>query len=997
MSPSNNQGSLWRRWDPHVHMPGTLLNDQFGDTTIDEALTILAAQVPPIEAIGVTDYFTTESYKRVEEALTRGVAPSIRFAFPNVELRLDNRTKSNRAVNIHLLVAPTETDALDQFLAGLEFNYNGVAYRATPKDLTRLGSAYSANHPSLEDPALRIGITQFKVNFQQLHDKLMSNKWAQDNVLVAVAGGERDGTSGLRVEGGSFDALRQSIESFTDIVFSATPQQADFWKGQGAANPAKLDRIYGGPKLCLHGSDAHATSRLGKPDFERFSWVKGGLDFETLRLACLSPETRGHIGKEAPASSTAYGRITRVAVSNEQWFRSSALDINPGLVAIIGARGSGKTALADLIAAAAGSKVPFDNNASFVRRAGNLLHETSAEVSWSKGEKTSCDFRSGDLSTSYVPPVRYLSQQFVEDLCAADGVTEKLLAEIERVIYASWPVHQRQGAQSFRELLEIRLTSARTEQRQELESVFELSKRVNSIRQRKRTLDQRKEELNLVRSNHDDITKEITKLTEDSDESNTQRHELVAKVLQDRRIAAQAFDRRLTALEALQRAAKRVIDQEFPRWQQNFIHEHSKAALENDEWAAFAVSFAGDVTGVVATALEQCRSAHEQLVGEAPDRSAEQDLDALDEPRLRELSVLLLEAEASRLEELIGLDEARAQDLTRLTKSAAELKAAIDSMQEEIGRDEAASTDELVAQRLDRYRSYFRALLTEEEELRKLYAPIDKVLKTLSEQIANSGSIAKLRFAVRRVVDLDAWATRGEALLDLRTEGPFRGEGQLAQVARQDLLEAWEIGDAKKAAEAIEAFAAKHEDDLWKHRRTPSKGAASADEWENRFSLWLYGTDHISLRYSLEYDGLSIERLSPGSRGIVLLLLYLAVDLQETGPLIIDQPEENLDPESVHSELVGLFRLASERRQIIMVTHNANLVVNTDVDQVIVASCGSLQEGRLPEINYNSGGLEDPSIRRSVCKVLEGGAEAFRERARRLGLDLLPYDEDADP
>jgi energy-coupling factor transporter ATP-binding protein EcfA2 len=140
------------------------------------------------------------------------------------------------------------------------------------------------------------------------------------------------------------------------------------------------------------------------------------------------------------------------------------------------------------------------------------------------------------------------------------------------------------------------------------------------------------------------------------------------------------------------------------------------------------------------------------------------------------------------------------------------------------------------------------------------------------------------------------------------------------------------------------------------------------------------------LSYSLAYDGLNIERLSPGSRGIVLLLLYLAVDQEESDPLIIDQPEENLDPMSVFSELVGLFRSASYRRQIIMVTHNANLVVNTDVDQVIVAHCGELEEGRLPNFSYTLGGLEDPAIRKEVCDVLEGGEDAFLQRARRLQL-----------
>lgn len=56
---------------------------------------------------------------------------------------------------------------------------------------------------------------------------------------------------------------------------------------------------------------------------------------------------------------------------------------------------------------------------------------------------------------------------------------------------------------------------------------------------------------------------------------------------------------------------------------------------------------------------------------------------------------------------------------------------------------------------------------------------------------------------------------------------------------------------------------------------------------------------HIELRYGIEYDGVAIEQLSPGTRVVVLLLLYLAVDLNDQHPLIVDQPEENLDPNSV--------------------------------------------------------------------------------------------------
>lgn len=120
----------------------------------------------------------------------------------------------------------------------------------------------------------------------------------------------------------------------------------------------------------------------------------------------------------------------------------------------------------------------------------------------------------------------------------------------------------------------------------------------------------------------------------------------------------------------------------------------------------------------------------------------------------------------------------------------------------------------------------------------------------------------------------------------------------------------------------------------------------------------------------------------------MLLLLYLSLDENASRPLIIDQPEENLDPKSIYNDLVPLFMEAKATRQVIMVTHNASLVVNTDADQIIIAECGPHAPGQLPPITYTSGGLEDRAIRDRVCEILEGGETAFKERARRLRVRL---------
>ena len=103
---------------------------------------------------------------------------------------------------------------------------------------------------------------------------------------------------------------------------------------------------------------------------------------------------------------------------------------------------------------------------------------------------------------------------------------------------------------------------------------------------------------------------------------------------------------------------------------------------------------------------------------------------------------------------------------------------------------------------------------------------------------------------------------------------------------------------------------------------------------------------------------------------------------------MIDQPDENLAPKSVFEELVGLFVEAKSNRQAIMVTHNANLVVNTDADQIIIAEAGPHPHSALPPLSYKSGGLENAEIRRAACDILDGSESAFQERARRLRVML---------
>lgn len=975
-------GSVWRRWDPHVHMPGTLFEDKYGTTTVEEALDALALCDPPIECVGVTDYFTTRSFRAAQEAWNAGSGSSIKYLFPNVELRLNDATAAGNGVNLHLLAAPENADVLDDILSRLTFTYGDVQFRADDAGLIRLGRAFRKDTNYPEDAARSEGARQFKVNVAELRNIFQSDARIRKTCLVAVAAG-KDGTSGLRAADGGFAAYRQGLERFAHIIFSGNDGDREFWLGNKTDEEQTIKLKYGGLKPCLHGSDAHEVAKLGKPDKARFCWLKGDPTFDTLWHACLAPERRANIGSSSPGTGQ-HGRIDGVTINDTVWFTPGTVPVNTGLVAVIGPRGSGKTALADLVAVGAGAADPFDNDSSFVRRAGALLAGQTATVSWHDDEPTaSALYPAGGGSGSR--RVRYLSQQFVERLCAADGVTNELLGEIERVIFEAWPIEERQGATSFRELLDIRLASARTQQDEELQALTSVSDAIAHQRVLQKQLPERKEEFAKTAAAIANLEAQIKELTGKADAVSSERHALVSGQLARRQAELQVVDRRLTDLRGLQARVASFVTVHFPAIPQRLKDEFPHAGLEDAQWANFIPAFSADVTTALAGRVAETTGRRSAIAGSSVEGSNESNLDGLSEADLSEQSVAQLVAEQERLQKLVGLDAKRAQRLTQLQAQMAQQRAAAAKLQETISASAEAATriSQLIAERGSRYEAYFNALLVEEAELRTLYSPLEKLLDGFGP------TVARLSLSVRRKANLDAWVAHAEKhLIDLRKSGPFRGTGGLRPIAEAALLPAWETGDAAAAAAAIQAFSHEHSSALRDHAPSEIReGDDSYRDWEREVSKWLYGVSHIAVSYNLEYDGLNVERLSPGSRGIVLLLLYLAVDQSETDPLIIDQPEENLDPKSVYSELVTLFQSASDRRQIIMVTHNANLVVNTDVDQVIVASCGPLEAGKLPTLSYVAGGLENAQIRQAVCEVLEGGAEAFQQRARRLHVD----------
>ncbi len=292
-------------------------------------LTTLETLTPEIEAIAVTDYYVTETYEEVLKHKASGRLSDVQLIFPNVELRLDVAAKSG-FVNIHLLVgSPEDTNHLLQLrriLTRLQFQAHGDRFDCTRDDLIALGMRADSNIAD-DRAALQHGATQFKVNFDQLRRVFHESDWAKKNILVAVAGGEDDGTSGMRQAADA--TMRQEIEKFAHIIFASSPAQREFWLGKRAvpAISEVLRERYNGCKPCLHGSDSHDLTTVGQPVDDRFSWIKGGLEFDALRQSCIDPEGRAFVGSELPRSAMPSQVISHVSITNASWAQNPEIHL----------------------------------------------------------------------------------------------------------------------------------------------------------------------------------------------------------------------------------------------------------------------------------------------------------------------------------------------------------------------------------------------------------------------------------------------------------------------------------------------------------------------------------------------------------------------------------------------------------------------------------------------------------------------------------------------
>ncbi|MCI0458375.1 MAG: hypothetical protein L0Z62_15530 [Gemmataceae bacterium] len=485
----NQKGSVWWKWDLHVHTPASFSweGQRFGRMTpgqADEACRQLVQRMnaADVAAFAVMDYWTFDGYLRIKAFLSANPDVKLEKAlFPGMELRCE--APADFRMNIHVILSDELTEqqladfknALRIPLVNRPLSEDAIAEAAGKLSLDKL-RAIGHREVDLNDPEKRllIGYKTVLVSRDSFFDAFAVVPHGKGVILLPF-----DAYHGLRGINWREHPLLTTEFMSRAHMFEARHQDAinAFHGIRTPANGAFFENfirsIGGKPKPAISGSDAHCLSKYGVfpelPDGgTRCTWVKANPTFRGLLQLRTEPAARVHVGAEPPKLAlvrehpTKYIRsisIRKKAGSDlpEAWF-DIELRLNHDLVAIIGNRGNGKSALADVLGLLGRSRnqahFSFLHKDKFRHPKLNKAKHFEATLTWEDGESVRCCLDDPPAAMD-VERIRYIPQNYLETVCneikmkAGEGFD----SELKSVIFSHVPLEERLGKASLDDLL----------------------------------------------------------------------------------------------------------------------------------------------------------------------------------------------------------------------------------------------------------------------------------------------------------------------------------------------------------------------------------------------------------------------------------------------------------------------------------------------------------------------------------------------------------------
>jgi ABC-type lipoprotein export system ATPase subunit len=942
-------GSQWGKWDLHFHTPSSF---DYHDKSISDQQIIDGLHKNAIDIVAITDHHLVDVQRIKNLQRLAGESLSV---LPGIEFRTDLGGKET----VHLIGIFPENcnleDVWTKISGKLELtpgdikNKGGdekiyVVFRDACNVIHDLGGIVSVHAGTKTNTLETIGNKEkFK---QQLKTDL-----ARDFIDLYEVGKASD------------------IQAYRDIVFPAI----------GKVIPLVI---------C---SDNHDIKQYVQ---KTPCWIKGDPCFATFQQLKSDP-SRAYIG-DVPSEVDRVAKnrtkyiagisFEKVAGSSlpEDWF-SGSVPVNAGLVGLIGNKGSGKTALAETCGLIGNCELEqefsFLNAEKFRQPKNNKAKNFRASLTWASKLKES-KLLSDPTDDSMPSTVSYIPQNYLEKICneVSNLPGSRFDLELKSVIFSHVSEDKMLGAGSLDELLKFKTAPLLERLRQLRADLNIINAEIVSLEE-EGSPGQRQLLLNLQTSKERELEEhnkikptEVAKpetdpakravmnaLSQEIGTKNASRDELAQKVKD-----AEATKRNATLRAAI---ANRVLSsiQNFKAQHETFVRNIAKdcAALGVDPKTLVTVSLHLTEVETIKTSEEAAAAEQDATIKSVNQELADLKLqvdelaEKLDAPTSAYQAYLeALRQWQAKLDEIVG-DDQRPETLSHIKKRISDL----------------ATIPQLIADGEAKREAKVREILTQikawVEAYRELYQPVQ-------EFIANH-PLAKDKFKL----DFDArivCAGLDQQLLgrvNQGRKGTFSGveEGKLA------LKQLVDSTDFDSEDEVVKFTTTLLDQFRYDYRANPKAPVALEDQLKagnKPLDLLdtVFGLAYLSPKYQLRWSGKDLDELSPGEKGTLLLIFYLLIDKRDK-PLIIDQPEENLDNQTVYDILVPCLREARNKRQVIIVTHNPNLAIVCDADQIIHCSIDKTKKNR---VTYIGGAIENPTINRLTIDVLEGTRPAFDHR-----------------
>lgn len=945
MSTKYSRGSEWRKWDLHFHTPSSY-DYKDKSVTNEDIINILSQN--NISVVAITDHHIID-IDRISQLKELGKEKGITI-LPGIEFC----SELGGSDSIHYIAIFQENAQLDTIWTKLQAQCNLTPTERASKGEERICCPF--------------------VSTCKLVGEL-------GGIITIHAGHKSNSVEGIKNNLLVKQELKQDLLS-TFHPLLEIGQLKDIEDYQKKVFP---DIKFSLPIILC--SDNH---NIKEYTWKYPMWIKADPTFEGLKQVLNEPSERIYIGEKpkifdsVEKNKTKY--IDKVTIkpidgyrgTYGKWFDNIEVELNKELVAVIGNKGNGKSALTDIIAHCC--CYPFQNYFSFLnrqkfrdgRRADNFI----GSVTFMDGQ-TKTKGLAEPIVDGEIPLVKYMPQGYFETICNDLQKEENLRKEIENVVFQYIDSSARLGASSFDELIKTKTEAVNTTISELKKQLFLLNESIIALEDKENPKYRAEIEAKISQKESEiaALTKpeEVAKPTTDDDK--------VKKVLAQIELLNKTntdIDKQITELKAEQNQL--AIDIEKIKAFTENIKSKVKGINDfKEQHAEYLLSLGVHVDEVLQVSLNldlvnevlQSRQKRNEEINTLiqDDSLIETNLSfqrKQNDSKIKEYKAELDEPSKKYqdyLKKLAEYEEAKKgiEGEATTPNTLIWYKKELEYIDDQLGKD--------ISDKYEERNNKTREIYQKKKEVIDIYLLIKHKIDTTI--LANKDLLGSYDLKIDALFGIENTVIDDILYyINQSVRGSFRGksdgEALLSQIVHSK--------DLNNEDETINLCA----EIINKLKQDESEKRFIGDQVSDRLSFYnkLFSLDYLTYNYRIMQGSKDLSILSPGEKGALLLVFYLLLDT-DNSPLILDQPEDNLDNDSVANILVNFIKHAKKKRQIIMVTHNPNLAVVADAEQVIYVKIDKQNDYK---VSIDSGSIENPQINNHIVNVLEGAMPAFRKR-----------------